>query len=66
MKQVEVGIRIGDKGITFVGVEEVNGLIAQGGRITSVEPGEAIVEALDSEGTKLALAGCTLKINIQL
>ena len=68
MKQIEVGIEIGENGISFIGIEEVNALIAHGGRVTSVEAGEALVDEEDSDdGSEcFSLAGCILKINIQI
>lgn len=68
MQTVEVGIHIHLKeGISFVGIEEVNRLIQQGGRVVAVEPGDAIMEKLGEEGGKvqLTLTGCTIKIQVE-
>jgi hypothetical protein len=70
MRQIDVGIRI-DEGLTFVGIEEVNEIIKNGGRIVSVEAGEALIEAVDEDSVfvdgdeTFALAGCTIRLNIE-
>ena len=68
MREVEVGIHIDlKKGIDFVGIDEVNRLIQDGGRVVAVEPGDAIMEKLGEKGgnVQLTLTGCTIKIKVE-
>jgi hypothetical protein len=68
MREVEVGIRIDmHEGLAFFGTEEVNQLLQQGGRVTALEPGGAIMRKLGQEGgnVQLTLSGFSLKVKIE-
>lgn len=65
MREIGVGIRIDvDHGISFSGIEEVNGLINRGGVVLSVEPGGALMRKLGEEdgNVRLTLSGCEMKV----
>ncbi len=65
MKEIGVGIRIDlNEGLSFSGVEEVNGLINRGGKVVAIEPGGAIMRKLGEEGdnVQLTLSGCEIKV----
>ena len=65
MREVGVGIRIDvNNGLSFNGIEEVNSLINRGGKVTSIEPGGAIMQKLgeDDENVQLTLSGCEMKV----
>ncbi len=65
MRKVKVGIRIGDKGLSFFGDDEVNGLIASGWVVRAVNPGAGIVQKVPSkDGGKevFALAGADIVV----
>jgi tetratricopeptide (TPR) repeat protein len=65
MQEIAVGIRIDpDEGLSFTGIEAVNGLINCGGKVTSIEPGGAVMRKLgeDGEQVRLTLSGCDLKV----
>lgn len=65
LREIRVAIRINMKeGISFTGIEEVNGLINRGGIVTSVEPGGAIFRELGKEdgNVRLTLSGFEIKI----
>lgn len=65
MREIGVGIRIDvTEGITFSGIEEVNGLLNRGGKVKSIEPGSAIMRRLgeDGENVRLTLSGCEIKV----
>ena len=68
MREIEVGIRIDvHEGIAFFGTEEINDLIARGGRVVAVEPGGAIMRKLGEDGgnVRLTLSGFSLKVKIE-
>jgi hypothetical protein len=44
-----IGARITDEGIEYFGMEEINSLLANGHRVTKIEPGEVIVEEVPPE-----------------
>ena len=63
MREIGVGIRIDEnEGLSFNGIEEVNGLINRGGIVTSIEPGGAIMRKLgeDDDNVRLMLSGLIL------
>ena len=65
MKEIEVGIRIDpEEGLSFSGIEMVNGFINLGAKVISIEPGGAIMRKLGEEGenVSLTLAGCEMKV----
>src|SRR5262245_7469143 len=65
MREIGVGIRIDvSEGISFSGIEEVNGLINRGGKVKSIEPGGAIMRRLgeDGENVRLTVSGCEIKV----
>jgi tetratricopeptide (TPR) repeat protein len=65
MREVGVGIRIDvNEGISFGGIDEVNGLINRGGKVISIEPGGAIMRKLGEGDGKvsLTLSGCEIKV----
>lgn len=65
MREIGVGIRLDpNEGLSFSGIEEVNGLINCGAKITSIEPGGAIVRELgeDKQNVRLTLSGCEIKV----
>ncbi len=65
MREISVGIRIDmTEGISFLGTEEVNGLINRGGKVVSIEPGGAIMHKIGEEGgnVRLTLSGCEMKV----
>ncbi len=65
MKEVRVGIRIDlNEGLSFSGIEEVNGLINRGGKVTAIEPGGAIMRKLgeDESNVRLTLSGCEMNV----
>lgn len=66
MRKVTVGIQINLEGISFFGIEEVNGLINRGGKVTSIEPGGAFVRKLGQEGenVSLTLNGCQMEVMV--
>ena len=67
MREIGVGIRIDvNEGLSFTGIEEVNGLINRGGKVTSIEPGGAIMRKLgeDEENVRLTLSGCEMKVMV--
>lgn len=65
MKEIGIGIRIDvNEGLSFSGIEEVNGLINRGGVVTSIEPGGAVMRKLgEGDGNvRLTLSGCEMKV----
>ncbi len=65
MREIGVGIRIDiNEGLSFSGIEEVNGLINCGGKVTSIEPGGALMQKLDGDGANAGwtLSGCEMKV----
>ncbi len=65
MREIGLGIRIDvNDGLSFTGIEEVNGLINRGGIVTSIEPGSAIMRKLgeDEANVRLTLSGCEVKV----
>jgi len=63
VREIGVGIRIDEnEGLSFNGIEEVNGLINRGGIVTSIEPGGAIMRKLgeDDDNVRLMLSGLIL------
>jgi len=65
VREIGVGIRIDvNEGLSFTGIEEVNGLINRGGIVTSIEPGGAIMRKLgeDEDNVRLTLSGCEMKV----
>ena len=65
MREVEVGIRIDmHEGLQFFGTEEVNELLARGGRVVAFEPGGALMRRIgeDGENVRLTLSGFSLKV----
>ena len=65
MKEIGVGIRIDpDEGLSFSGIEQVNGLINRGGKVVSIEPGGALMRKIGEEGesVSLTLTGCEMKV----
>lgn len=68
MREIEVGIRIDmHEGLCFFGIEEINALLRQGGRVVAIEPGGAIMRKLgeDEENVRLTLSGFSLKVKIE-
>jgi tetratricopeptide (TPR) repeat protein len=68
MREVEIGIRIRlREGISFFGLEEVNGLIQQGAKVVAIQPGGALMEKLGEEGgnIRLTLTGCKMKVLLE-
>src|SRR5262249_32236511 len=68
MREVEIGIRIRlREGISFFGLEEVNGLIRQGAKVVAIQPGGALMEKLGEEGgnVRLTLTGCKMKVLLE-
>jgi hypothetical protein len=63
---VEIGLRVGPKGLNFFGLEEVNNAINQGRSVVSIQPGDAIMEKRgeDSGNVRLALTGFKVKVQI--
>lgn len=66
-QQVSIGIRFEEEGVESFGHEEVNRLIEQGYRVIRIEPGEALVEEVDSDDEEDAyvLAGCQMVVVLQ-
>lgn len=74
MKQVSIGIRISDEGLDFFGTEEVNELLAQGYVVTSIEPGNVMVEEIEldedeevgeDEEEAVSLAGADMTVTLE-
>jgi hypothetical protein len=64
-KEVKIGIRINSKpGVEFFGVEDVNSLISQGGRVVSIQQGDAIFTKIGENGgtVRMVLGGCEVKV----
>jgi tetratricopeptide (TPR) repeat protein len=67
VREIEVGARIDQaQGLYFFGVEQVNGLLNCGGKVTAIEPGGAYMQKLgEADGNvRLALSGCNIKVMI--
>lgn len=67
MRTIGVGIRIDPtEGLSFSGIEEVNSLLNCGGKVTAIEPGNAIMRKLgEGDGNvRLTLSGCDIKVVI--
>ena len=64
MREVKVGIRIGDEGLSFLGNEEVNRLIDAGWVVRAVNAGSAIIEKVPNDDGKevFALAGADIVV----
>ena len=65
MREIAVGIRIDmEKGLSFTGIEEVNGLINRGAKVTSIEPAGAVMRKLgeDGDNVRMTLSGCDIKV----
>jgi len=65
VKEIDVGIRIDvEDGLSFTGIEVVNGLINCGATVTSIEPGGAVMRKLgeNDENVRLTLSGCDMKV----
>ena len=65
MKEINVGIRIDPtEGLSFTGIEEVNGLINRGGKVASIEGGGAVMRKLgEGDGkVRMTLSGCDIKV----
>lgn len=68
MRELRIGVRIDPhQGISFFGALEANDLIQAGGQVVAIEPGGAILEALDDEdGDKsMTLCGFSLTVKIE-
>ena len=65
MIEIGVGIRIDpEEGLSFRGIDQVNGLINLGASVVSIEPGGAIMRKLgeDDDDVRLTLGGCEMKV----
>lgn len=65
MREIAVGIRIDlNEGLSFTGIEEVNGLINRGGLVTSIQPGGAVMRKLgeDGDNVRLTVSGCEMRV----
>jgi len=65
VREINVGIRFEpNEGLLFSGIEEVNGLINRGGKVTAVEPGGVLMRKLseDSDSVSVTLFGCEVKV----
>lgn len=65
---VQVGVRITDQGITFFGTDQVNELLARGRSVVRIDPGEVLVEEVESDepgGEAFSLAGFQLSVTIR-
>lgn len=69
MKELTIGLRIDrETGLSFFGIDEVNQVIGLGGRVCSIQPGQAIMEKMgeDEKGVRLSLAGFSIRVIVQL
>lgn len=65
MREIGVGIRIDvNEGLSFSGIEVVNGLINCGAKVMEIVPGGALMRKLgeDSGDVRLTLSGCEMKV----
>ena len=68
IRTLEVGLRIdSEKGFIFFGMDEVNNLLLEGGKVVLIEPGGVITQELgnDAEGVKFTLIGFVIAVNIE-
>ncbi len=65
--EIEVGIRIGETGVAYFGVEQVNRELAAGARVVELRPGGAVVHKLGEAGesVRVSLAGCQLIVVLE-
>ena len=64
MKVVEVGLRAGETGFSFFGIDEVNDLLRQGRQVGAIEPGAAIMEKRGEDSEKVRLGFVGFKVNV--
>ena len=67
-KKLELGIQIdANAGVAYFGFEEINRLIAQGARVTAIEPGGVVMykDESDEDNVTLTLGGYKLNVVIE-
>ncbi|NIR51367.1 hypothetical protein GWO43_22535 [candidate division KSB1 bacterium] len=65
MKEIQIGGRFGDKGLSFFGIEEVNDLLQQGFVVKELKGGGALFHQAktdESGKTRMALVGFTIQV----
>lgn len=50
MKRTEIGLNIGEEGMHYFGLDELNDLIRGGHRVLRIVPGEVLVADLSGDG----------------
>jgi hypothetical protein len=68
-KDLEVGLLIdANDELHFFGLEEINKLITEGGKVCSIEAGGVIMEQVnsDDEGIEVTIGGFKLKVKMEL
>jgi hypothetical protein len=66
-KEIEVGLLIdANDELKFFGLDEINKLITEGGKVCSIEAGGVIMEQVnsDDEGIEVSISGFKLKVKI--
>jgi hypothetical protein len=71
MAQVNIGAHIGEEGVSFFGMDEVNALLAQGQKVTKIEEGQVLVEEVpldesesDEDEPAYAIAGFEIVVTL--
>lgn len=65
MREIRVGIRIDpNEGLSFTGLDEVNGLINRGGMVVELKPAGAVMRKLGEEenDSRWTLSGCDMTV----
>jgi hypothetical protein len=69
MEDIEVGLRTSaENGISFFGIEEVNDLILQGGKVVLIKPYGAITQEIateDKSSSKRVISGFSITVTVQ-
>jgi hypothetical protein len=61
---IEVGRRLGEKGLASFGIDETNELISQGRNIASIQPGVAIMKKRGEDNDSVRLGFVGFKVNV--
>ncbi len=67
-QEVKLGIRFNPRvGVEFFGIREVNAMISQGGRIVSIQQGDAVFTKVGENEvtTRMVLCGCDMKAVVE-
>ncbi len=64
MKELKIGLRVLEGGLSFFGLEEVNTAISQGRRVVEIKEGSALMRKTNEDGqdVNLKLSGFSITV----